>query len=180
MLVTEPLFLPQDAAIPVARQLQLGALLQAAAKSGSPIRVAVIASPTDLGSITALWRQPVEYAHFLGVELSLTYRGLLLVIMPNGLGLYDHGGSVSHYQAAIAGVALHPSGAGLAVTALTAIQRLAAAAGHPLVLRRAQVPTAAGSSDVLPWLVFAAGIVLIAAAWTVSLRARPPGQPRSA
>jgi hypothetical protein len=180
VLATELLFLPQDAGVPPAQQLQLGALLQSAGRSGFPIRVALIASPSDLGSITAVWRAPAEYADFLGEELSLTYRGLLLVIMPNGFGLYDHGGSVSHYRAAVAGVGLHPSGAGLGDTALTAIQRLAAAAGHPLTVPRAQAPPAAGSTDVAPWLVFAGGLVLIALAWAASVRARPFRQPRSA
>jgi hypothetical protein len=34
-------------------------------------------------------------------------------------------------------------------------------------------PSVPGSSDTVPWLVFAAGALLIAVAWTFSLRARP-------
>ena len=173
VLATQLAFLPQDAGIPIAQQLELGSLLQESGRGGFPIRLALIASPTDLGSITELWGAPMRYANFLGEELSLTYRGLLLVVMPNGIGLYDRGGSVSHNLAAVAGVELHPRGVGLALTALTAVQRLAAAGGHPLSLRRAHVPTAVGSGDVLPWLVFALGIVMIALAWTTSLRVRP-------
>ena len=48
----------------------------------------MIASPTDLGSVTELWRQPQNYARFLAQELSLLYRGPLLVVMPNGYGRY--------------------------------------------------------------------------------------------
>ncbi|MGB8875745.1 MAG: hypothetical protein WCD11_05490, partial [Solirubrobacteraceae bacterium] len=37
--------------------------------------------------------------------------------------------------------------------------------------------SAAGSTGAIPILVFAFGVALIAAAWTASLRARPPRLP---
>lgn len=180
VLATQALFLPQDAAVPPAQQLQLESLLQAASRADFPIRVALIASPSDLGSITELWRQPAVYATFLGEELSLTYRGLLLVVMPNGFGLYDQGKSISRARPAIAGIAIHPTGAGLEATTVAAIRALAAAAGHPLTLPGVGAPTAAPTTDPVPWIVFAAGLVLVALAWGASLRARPLRQPRSA
>jgi hypothetical protein len=173
VLATGPLFLPQDAAIPAAQQEQLLALLQAASRAGFQSRVALIASPADLGSITELWRQPVDYAKFLGQELSLTYRGLLLVVMPDGFGLYDQGGSISADQAAIARIAIHPAGPGLAATSVGAVRALAASAGHPLGLPRLAAPSSGGATDPTPWIVFGAGLVLVALAWTASLRARP-------
>ena len=48
--------------------------------------MAIIASPFDLGAVTALWRKPRAYARFLGIELSTVYRQRLLVVMPDGLG----------------------------------------------------------------------------------------------
>ena len=48
--------------------------------------MAIIASPYDLGAVTALWRKPRAYARFLGIELSLAYKQRLLVVMPNGFG----------------------------------------------------------------------------------------------
>ncbi len=92
VLAQEPIFLPQDAGIPPRQQAQLAALTQAAARSGYPIRVALVASSADLGSVTELWRQPQSYAKFLGQELSLVYRGPLLVVMPNGVGFYSASG----------------------------------------------------------------------------------------
>jgi len=173
VLAVQTLFLPQDAGIPVPEQAQLVKLLQEAAHGGYQLRVALIASPSDLGSITPLWRQPTAYASFLGQELSLTYNGALLVIMPNGFGVFDQGHSAAAQQAALQGVPLHAVGAGLATTAITAIQRLAAAAGHPLALPHVLARNAGGSSDVVAWIVFAAGFVLIVLAWTASLLARP-------
>ncbi|MGB8879815.1 MAG: hypothetical protein WCD11_26125, partial [Solirubrobacteraceae bacterium] len=86
VLVYQPLFLASDAGISVSEQVKLGGLLQDAQRAGFPIRVAIISSPSDLGAVTALWQKPQTYAHFLGIELSLTYIGRLLVVMPNGFG----------------------------------------------------------------------------------------------
>ncbi|HUO71429.1 MAG TPA: hypothetical protein VMU39_11670 [Solirubrobacteraceae bacterium] len=89
ILTTQALFLPQDAGVPAAQQAQLVELLQAARRSGYPIRVALVASRGDLGSITELWQKPQSYAQFLGQELALVDRGPLLVIMPVGFGVYQ-------------------------------------------------------------------------------------------
>lgn len=175
VLATQSLFLPQDAGVPVAQQLQLAALVREAAQAGYPIRVALIDSPADLGSITGLWRQPVSYAKFLGQELSLTYRGTLLVVMPNGFGVYDENRHVTQQPGTLTGVPVQPTGIGLATSTVQAVQRLAATAGHSLSVPRATAPGSAGGSDALPWVVFALGVVLIGTAWTASLRARPLG-----
>ncbi|HTX32669.1 MAG TPA: hypothetical protein VMD09_14900 [Solirubrobacteraceae bacterium] len=175
VLATQSLFLPQDAGIPPAQQAQLGKLARDTAEAGVQIRVALIASASDLGSVTELWRRPRAYANFLGEELSLTYRGLLLVIMPNGFGLYDQGHPVGGESAALTAVALHGSGTGLALTAEDAVRTLAAAAGHPVALPRATATSSPGSPDPTPWIVFALGLVAIAVAWIASLRARPLG-----
>ena len=175
VLATQQLFLPQDAAVPPAQQAHLTALLQEAARGGYPIRVALIASATDLGSVTALWNQPQNYAQFLGQELGLVYHGPLLVVMPTGFGLY-HLPHPSTAQRALAGGPNPRAGTGTA--AITAIRNLAAAAGHPLA-----PPTTATSNprttrgSPTPWIVFAIGAILIAAAWTASLRARPLTRP---
>ncbi len=180
VLATQPLFLPQDAGIAIARQGQLAGLLQAAARSGYQIRVALIASSADLGSVTELWRQPQTYAHFLGQELSLVHRGPLLVIMPDGFGLYSLGPPLAARQSVLAGLRIPPGGAGLGTAALAAVQQLAAASGHPVAIPIATTTTsAAGSTNTIPLIAFAIGVVLIAVAWTASLRARPPTRPDS-
>jgi hypothetical protein len=178
VLATQPLFLPQDGGLTVRQEAELGALVTAARTDGYPLRVALIASPTDLGSVTELWRQPENYAHFLGQELSLVYRGTLLVVMPDGFGLYGRGASAG--GAALAGLAVAPGGLG--ARAITAVQHLAAAAGHPLQVSVGLPQRSSGSTDYTALIVLAVGALLILAAWTLSLRARPlragPG-PRS-
>jgi hypothetical protein len=171
VLASQTLFLPQDAAVPASQQAQLAALLHAAARAGYQIRVAIIASPTDLGSVTALWRQPHNYARFLGQELALVYKAPLLVIMPHGYGLYQPSGLPAGEQAALA--TLPAPGTRLGTAALAAIQRLAAASGHTLPPPTAAPPSSASSTDTTSWLVFAIGCALIAIAGIASLRARP-------
>jgi hypothetical protein len=174
VLVTQQLFLPQDAGIPSQQQAQLAGLLQAAKSSGYPIRVALIASATDLGSVTELWRQPQNYARFLGQELALTHHGPLLVVMPDGFGFNGFDRPLSVERAAVAG--LNPSAAGpqFAAAAIHAIQRLAAKSGHSLrIPGTIETASSSGSNDPVPWIVLALGALAIAVAWAGSLRARP-------
>lgn len=174
VLTTQPLFLPQDAAIPATRQAQLSALLRAANRSGYPIRVAVVASSTDLGSVTELWRQPQTYARFLGQELSLIYRGPLLVVMPDGFGFEGFKPPLADEHAAVAGLSLTSGGPQLGAATATAIQRLAARAGHSLrIAATSQSPSSSTSSETIPLLALALGALIVVAAWGASLRVRP-------
>lgn len=175
VLATQTLFLPQDAGIPTAEQGQLSELLQATKAGGYEIRAAVIAARSDLGSVTELWRQPQTYARFLGQELSLIYRGPLLVVMPNGFGFYDPASLRQPQPAALGGPRIRAGGPGLAAATLAAVQRLAAASGHPLQIPPAQATRPnTRSSNSTAILAFAVGAALILLAWAASFRARPP------
>lgn len=180
VLLSQPLFLPWDAGVSVTQQGQIAALLHAAAHSGYQLRVALIASPSDLGSVTELWREPQGYAQFLGEELSLAYHGTLLVVMPNGFGLYRSSGSAAAEGASLGSVPAAGSDAHLGAAALAAIETVARASGHRLgAVPSVPTPaggapgTAAASKETLPWIVFLLGCLLIASTWTASLRARP-------
>jgi hypothetical protein len=177
VLASQALFLPGDAGIAAGQHQQLEALLSSAERAGYAIRVALIATQADLGSVTALWRRPAAYARFLDQELSLVYRGTVLVAMPNGFGVAAAGGTPASSHGALAAVAAPGSKARLASAATLAVQRLAAAAGHRVQASRPRSPGAqrSMSPDAVAWAALAAGLALIAAAWTASLRARPPG-----
>lgn len=174
VLVTQALFLPQDAAIPAKQQAQLAGLLQSASRSGYPIRVAIVATPTDLGSVTELWRQPQTYARFLAVELSLTYHGALLVVMPDGFGFNGFTRPLADERAAVAGLAPASGGPRLAEVTIHAVQRLAASSGHSLqVAATTQSTSGPTSSETLPLIALLLGALIAAAAWAASLRVRP-------
>jgi hypothetical protein len=173
VLVGQSVYLPPDAGATVRMHERLAAVLAASARAGFPVRVAIIASPTDLGSIGVLWRRPRSYAPFLGQELALAAATRVLVVMPNGLGLYVPGGAPAPEQAVIAAGAGRGS---LTAIAIATVQRLAAAAGHPLPAAATTPPSSpesGGSGSPAAWGVFAAGLALLLAAWTLSLRARP-------
>jgi hypothetical protein len=93
VLVYQNVFVASDANISIAQQVELGDLLTSAQRSGFTIRVAIIATPADLGAITQLWGKPTSYASFLGIELSLAYAQRLLVVMPDGFGFNWQGHS---------------------------------------------------------------------------------------
>jgi hypothetical protein len=172
VLATQPLFLPWDADVPVGLRAQLNTLLQTADRAGYSVRIALIESPADLGSVTALWRRPQAYADFLAQELSLVYRGPLLIVMPNGFGLAHFGLGPATVRAALAGIPVPHTGSGLAGDALTSLERLARTAGHPLAVLAAPPMAAPHTPDTIAWIVFALGGLLIASAWTASLRAQ--------
>lgn len=174
VLATQPLFLPQDAVVSPVQQAELVALLREARESGFQIRLAIIASANDLGSVTELWSQPQDYARFLGQELSLVYKGPLLVIMPAGFGFYGFDRPPAAREPALA--ELHPSDSGsLGSVAISAIRRLALRAGHTLAISHAVASSSPRSSSAAidAWVAFAIGCALIAIAWAASLRARP-------
>jgi hypothetical protein len=186
VLAGRALFNPIDSGVSEKSQAQLESVLAASQRAGFPIRVALIAQADDLGTATALWKQPAEYASdYLGIELSLEYRGQILVVMPDGFGLYGpktgpH--AVDATELAVRALAPGP-GERLASSALAAVPLLAAAAGHPIPageLAKATRSASAGeksfhSNDFSPGVLVTllAGALLIALAWWASLRARP-------
>ncbi len=163
-LISQRIFLPYDTKIPKPDQQLLAGIVQDAAKKGYPIRVALIASDYDLGSVTILWKQPRPYAKFLAKELSFIRKQPILTVMPNGMGFYWVGHRPAGENELLAKVPIPAGSGGLARAATTAVQRLAAARGLKLV--PAKVATAKPShrnrNDRI--LIVALVAVLVAAA----------------
>jgi cytochrome oxidase Cu insertion factor (SCO1/SenC/PrrC family) len=129
VLVYQNLFVASDANISITQQVELGDLLTSAQRGGFPIRVAIIATPSDLGAITQLWGKPTSYASFLGIELSLAYAQRLLVVMPDGFGFNWQGHPTAAAYKVLGKIAIKPGGSGLAMSAETAVRALASASG---------------------------------------------------
>ncbi len=183
VLVAQSLFVPYDTGVPGTRQARLQALLEQAERAGFAIRVALIPSESDLGSIGALWRQPRAYARFLGIELSLTYGQRLLVAMPNGLGFSWPQHAAARAYATLAQIPIARGGAGLLAAAERAIERLAAAEGVHLSSRsaapsHASAPASGGHAGT--WALLALACVLAALAVGASLRGAPRDPRRGA
>lgn len=170
VLAVQRLFLPTDAHVPLRQQLQLGALLRETAQKGYPLRVAIVGSQGDLGSVTAFWRRPENYARFLGGELSLVYHGTVLVVMPNGYGADV---TAQGMRTASGETRLPLPGQHLGTAAIVAVERFAASAGTPVSAPEIHTPTVSHAGDMLPWLVFGLGFIPLALAWGFSLRRQP-------
>jgi hypothetical protein len=177
VLASQPLFAPADGGFAQRDLERLTGLLTMTQQQGVPIRVALIAGPADLGSVSELWRQPRSYARFLAQELAQVYRGTVVVVMPSGVGISAPRTGAEDQTAVVRRTSLISQ-------AIVTVQALALLSGHHLRLPPAAATRAAGSGlgsvDVGSWLALAAGAALTAAAWAASLRARPPGRLRRA
>jgi hypothetical protein len=129
-LLTQPVFLPPDVVMKKGDADRLTSVVEAAKKKGYEIRVGLIGTRYDLGSVSALYLKPRPYAHFLGQELQFVYKGRLLVAMPNGYGV-SVGGKPWPAGAKIVARLPPPgsSGPALAAGAAKAVEDLAAASG---------------------------------------------------
>ena len=170
VLLGQNVFYPYSPPVSATVRAGLDQTAAAAAKSGFPIKIALIGAPTDLGVIPELFGKPQSYADFLDKEISFNAPQPLLVVMSDGYGVQGMHGAV----AAAAHKLPHPAGSTptqLAQAAQAAIGKLAAADGHPL----SGGGSSGGSSNSQVLLL----IVLIVAATVVAgtlvvLRRRAP------
>jgi hypothetical protein len=131
-LIGQKVFFPYDVKIAPAAQQQLVALVDEANRAGYKIRVAMIWSSYDLGSITGLWRKPQTYARFLGEELRFIYRDRLLVVMPNGFGFNRPHHPIAKETVLLSKIKIAPGTTGFVDATRTAVEQLAAASGVKL------------------------------------------------
>jgi hypothetical protein len=170
-LISQKVFFPYDLKVSPAAQQQITALVDEANRAGFKIRVAMIWSSYDLGSITGLWRRPKTYARFLGAELKYVYRDRLLIVMPSGFGFNRPGHPVTKEYATLSKIAVQPGPTGFVDATRTAVQRLAAASGVKLT----GTVTAKGSShnrDRLKIVAGAIAVLLVAIGLRLVLRRR--------
>ncbi|HEV3046887.1 MAG TPA: SCO family protein [Solirubrobacteraceae bacterium] len=180
VLATQSFFAPVDTGFSTAQHARLVSIVDAAERSGLPVRVAIVPSAFDLGAVTEFWHEPQTYAHFLGIELSLVYHGPLLVAMPNGFGLYWSGHATAGAERALASIPIGRGGASLLNAIQRAIHALAASSGASLAAGSATAGST-GASDLLEVLV-AVGTALalgLAAVFVAAQRRRRTGEERT-
>jgi hypothetical protein len=167
-LLFAPTFVPPDDGIPKAYADQLTATVRQAKARGYTIRVAVVGSRYDMGSVTVLYKKPKQYARFLGTELSLVYKQRLLIVMPNGLAVSRAGKALAREQAIVDRIAPPgTSGIALASTATKAVVKLAAAAGvvvqpAPLAATGRKPPNSTATRDRITIAAAALCAILVA------------------
>jgi hypothetical protein len=138
VLLGQDVFVTYSVRVPRAQATALNALVAAAAHSGLRVKVALIATPADLGAVPSLFGKPKRYAQFLGREIYAVHPGRLLVVMPDGFGVSSEGALVPREQRALDALARPGNGGSALVEAADrAVRRLAALHGK----RIAATPT---------------------------------------
>ena len=146
-LLSQSSFLsPFDGHIPAAQQKRIVAMLQSAKEQGFPLKLALISTRYDLGAVPILYKKPQTYAKFLAQEDYYFWKDELLVVMPNGYGLYKLKHLPREDKAVLAKLPRFDStnGPALADAAERAITALAARRGLTL-------STGSGSSGTSVW-----------------------------
>ena len=160
-LISQPLFVSFKANLSGGDSTRLRELLEDSKRKGFPLKVAVIAGPYDLCSVPSLFGTPQKYADFLGQEDYYFFKDPLLVVMPQGYGLYNHGRPVPHEDRAVVAKLPAPKTAvtgPLIASAERAVKALAARRGISL----AAASEKKGSGPWRDRLVIVAGVLVLA------------------
>jgi hypothetical protein len=179
VLLGTSVFYPYQPPVPAATQKQLNAMAAAAAHAHFPVKIAIIASPIDLGAIPNLFGQPQQYAKFLDQEISFEGKQPLLVVMPAGWG------SAGLPAASAAAVKSLPppsgkTGEALANETLAALPKLAGAAGHPIASVPGGTSGGSGGGSPVALIAIVAVVAVALAAGVMVLRRRAVLRQRNA
>jgi hypothetical protein len=165
VLLGEPVFYPYQPPVSKTLQKQLNA-----AATAARIKVALIASPVDLGVIPDLFNKPQQYAKFLDQEISFQSRQQpLLVVMPAGYGVQGLGAKAMQAASRLSKPS-GPTSNDLAQAAIPALAKLAAASGHPLK-NQPSTTKSSGNSRVLLLVILIVAAIVVAGA-LIMLRRR--------
>jgi hypothetical protein len=164
VLLGTSVFYPYAPPVSAATQKRLNAEAAAAARAHFPIKVAIIATPTDLGAVPNLFGKPQQYADFLDQEISFNSKQPLLVVMPEGYGTAGLPSAAT--QAARSLPSPGHVGEQLAQSSLAALPKLAGAAGHPIAN---VTPTSHGGSGGTSPALLVAIIAVVAIALTAAV-----------
>jgi hypothetical protein len=171
ILIGANVFYPYNPTVSANLQKTLNAETEAAARARFHLKVALIASPTDLGAIPSFFGKPQPYADYLDQEISFQGKQPLLVVMANGYGVQGVG-------AAAAGATLtKPTGRDsddLARAAIADVKALAAATGHPIKVAALPASKGSGHGSTTLILVAVALAAIAAAGSVITVRNRQP------
>jgi len=176
VLISGQVFLPYDAKIPSSPQHELLAAVKSANANGLRIRVALIWTSYDLGSVPQLFKNPRYYARFLDTEDSYWFKTKtkLVVAMPNGLGFAQWKHSPAGGYRLLAGIKVAPTPVGMAKAATAAVKKLAAAAGVKVSTSGpvTSVPTSRNAQNRVKIIVAVAVALLLGFVARVLIRRR--------
>jgi hypothetical protein len=132
VLITNQVYIGPEVPISNGDRDTLVKTVAAANERGYPIRVALIAFTSDLGTAVSLWRHPRDYAKFLGSELAFVHTKPLLISMPSGFGFYHGRKPVANEQRVLERIPPGKTPGALAQSTTRAVRTLAASEGTTL------------------------------------------------
>jgi hypothetical protein len=162
VLLLQDIYLPYAPGVPAQLGKAITNLLKTTRKAGFPLKVAIIATPQDLGAVPQFFGKPQSYAPFLQREIAFNTRKPLLVVMAAG---YGAAALPVGTDTALQGLQAPAPGSGDALgrSAVEAILRRAKAGGHPVPAPK--LPAASGGSGgggTSPLIVFGVPVALLA------------------
>ncbi len=165
VLLTQNVFYPYKPPVSSPVQKALNAEAAAGCRARFPIKVALIASPVDLGAITQLFGKPQSYAAYLDQEISFQRKQRLLVVMASGYGTE---GLDRPADLAVASLKKPVSTRSndLARAATTAIAKIAAADGHVITTSPGAPCSTTGSTVNYTNLIVIVAALLAIATYT--------------
>jgi hypothetical protein len=161
VLLLQDVYLPYAPGVPGPLARTITNLLKTTRKAGFPLKVAIIADAKDLGAVPQFFGKPQQYAPFLQSEIAFNSKRPLLVVMAAGYGAAAlPKGSETGLQG------LDPpksaSGEDLGRSAIAAIVKLSAAAGHPVPAPKVPSAGRGGGGSTSPLIVFGVPVALLA------------------
>lgn len=181
VLLQQDVFLPYQPQVCKQVKTALDTATRRSSAAGYPVKVAVIGSISDLGSVPQFFGRPAAYADFLGKELSSFSAHLqkrvagvpLLVAMPQGLALVQGAAAANEAMKRVK-VSSDADPNALARAAVKAVPEIATAAGHPIQPVKIESGCTQKQSTVL---FFAIPILLLLAAGLLIRFRRPDSEP---
>jgi hypothetical protein len=161
VLLFQDTYLPYQPKVPQNVADGLAATLKKARAKGYPLKVAVIATANDLGSIPDFFARPQEYADHLQGEIAFKKPEPLLIVMPSGYGSANAGDKAPDTLAD-----LDPpednDGDTMGRAAIDATLALAKAAGKEVPAPDLPPPSGEEESGTSPAIVFGVPVLLLA------------------
>jgi hypothetical protein len=193
VLPSREVFVPFDPSLCSAAGRRLDALTEAMRKAGYPIKVAVIPTGEDLGTLYRLFGRPQAYARVLARDLPRhaierrrgrrAYR--LLVVMPGGLALNRSNDREARVLRRTA-IDAEASREDLVRLSIDVVSTLSRATGHRVAAPKPKpacpdisISLPSSSSDSGPWgtvLIVVVVLAMVALAWFFGARGRTPRQ----
>jgi hypothetical protein len=174
VLRSQPRFLPDEAQGGAKAATSLTELLATAKDKGFEVRIAMIGTRVDLGAVPVLYRKPQRYADFLGQEIVFYYKGPVLVVMPNGYGIFQTGKPLKEDKATLAKIppAGTTDGDELAASAEQAVKALAQNRGIALTEQAVKEKSSSRNRDRATIIggVILLGAIAFGARWFLGRR----------